>query len=192
MQNNDAVELVRSAADRLSPHLATAGPAFVSAYGMLLLKGSIAAAKLHQAAAVRDLQAEALGVATKLGAGRNEHWSAFGTTNVRVHQVAALADMRSGGRVIEAAAAIPRDDLVRLPKERRAAHSLDVAAGYLQWGKRDEATSTLLAADQFAPEEVRCRSVTKRIITDLVRSYPRSGSVPLGLTQLARATGVAA
>lgn len=63
-QNGDAVELVRSAADRPSPHLATAGPAFVSAYGMLLLKGSIAAAQLYRAADVRDLQAEALGVAT--------------------------------------------------------------------------------------------------------------------------------
>ena len=191
-QSSDAVELVRSAADRLSPHLATAGPAFVSAYGMLLLQGSMVAATMYQAADVRDLQAEALAVATKLGDGHNEHWSAFGTTNVRVHQVAALADMQGGGRVIEAAAAIPQDDLVRLPKERRAAHALDVAAGYLQWGKRDEATSTLLEADRFAPEEVRCRSVTKRIITDLVRSYPRSSSVPAGLAKLARVSGVAA
>lgn len=54
-QNNDAAQLVRSAADRLAPHLADADPAFVSAYGMLLLKGSIAAAKLYQAADARDL-----------------------------------------------------------------------------------------------------------------------------------------
>lgn len=191
-QSSDAIDLVRSAADRLSTHLATAGPAFVSAYGMLLLKGSIAAAKLHQAADVRDLQAEALSVATGIGDGRNEHWSAFGATNVRIHQVAALADMQSGGRVIEAAAAISRDDLSRLPKERRAAHSLDVTAGYLQWGRRDEAAATLLEADRFAPEEVRCRSVTKQIITDLVRSCPRKGGVPAGVTKLARITGVAA
>jgi hypothetical protein len=48
------------------------------------------------------------------------HWSSFGATNVRVHQVSALADMHSGGRVIEAAARISDVDLVSLPKERRA------------------------------------------------------------------------
>jgi transcriptional regulator with XRE-family HTH domain len=190
--SSDAVDLVRSAADRLAPHLAGANPAFVSAYGMLLLKGSIAAAKLYQAADVRDLQAEALRVATSLGDGHNEHWSAFGATNVHVHQVAALADMQGGGRVIEAAESIPPADLRRLPKERRAAHALDVTFGYLQWGKRDEATTTLLEAEQFAPEEVRCRSVTKQLITDLLHSYPRASSAPVALTRLARATGVTA
>jgi len=95
-QSPDAVHLVRSAANRLEPHLADTDPAFVSAYGMLLLKGSIAAARLHQAADVRDLQAEALSIAVRLGPGRNENWSAFGTTNVLVHRVSALADMQGG------------------------------------------------------------------------------------------------
>jgi transcriptional regulator with XRE-family HTH domain len=191
-QNSDAVDLVRSAADRLASHLVDADSAFVSAYGMLLLKGSIAAAQVHRAADVRDLQAEAFDVATSLGDGRNEHWSAFGATNVRVHQVAALAQMQSGGRVIEAAQQIPKADLCRLPKERRAAHALDVTLGYLQWGRREDATTTLLDADEFAPEEVRCRSLTRQIITDLLRSYPRSSSAPVALTKLARATGATA
>jgi transcriptional regulator with XRE-family HTH domain len=75
-QSNDAVQLVRSAASRLEPHLGRADPAFASAYGMLLLKGSIAAARLDQAADVRDLQDEALAVAARLEIDRNEHWSA--------------------------------------------------------------------------------------------------------------------
>jgi hypothetical protein len=44
--SGDAVQLIKSAANRLEPHLSGATPAFVSAYGMLLLKGSIAAARL--------------------------------------------------------------------------------------------------------------------------------------------------
>ncbi|MGH3622010.1 MAG: hypothetical protein ACRDQ5_09495, partial [Sciscionella sp.] len=67
---------------------------------------------------------------------------------------------------------------------------LDVTRGYLQGGKREEAASTLLDADQFAPEEVRCRSVTRQLIADLMRSYPRTSSAPAALTTLARATGV--
>jgi len=189
-QSSDAVTLVRSAADRLAPHLRQADAAFISAYGMLLLKGSIAAARIYQAADVRYLQGEALTVAGKLGGDRNENWSAFGTTNVLVHQVSALADMQSGGRVIEAAKTISRADLMRLPKERRASHLLDVTRGYLQWGKRDEAATMLLDADQFAPEEVRCRPMAHLLITDLIRSYPHGTSPPIALTKVARAVGV--
>lgn len=189
-QSPDAVHLVKSAAGRLEPHLVDADPAFISAYGMLLLKGSIAAARLHQAADVRDLQAEALSVATLLGPNRNENWSAFGATNVLVHRVSALADMQSAGRVIEVAHDIPPGDLLRLPRERRASHLIDVSRGYLQAGQRDEAATTLLDADQFAREEVRCRDLTRSIITDLVRSYPRGVSPTSALTQLARAVGV--
>ncbi|MGH3899034.1 MAG: helix-turn-helix domain-containing protein [Pseudonocardiaceae bacterium] len=189
-QSDDAVQLVKSAASQLEPHLRNAGPAFASAYGMLLLKGSIAAARLDQAADVRDLKNEALAVAARLGTDRNEHWSAFGTTNVLVHRVSALADMQSGGRVIEAAADISYGDLMHLPRERRASHLLDVTRGHLQAGQRDQASATLLDADQLAPEEVRCRDLTKRIITDLVRSYPRGLTPMVSVTKLARAVGV--
>lgn len=190
-QSDDAVQLVKSAASRLEPHVRGADSAFASAYGMLLLKGSIAAARLDQAADVRDLQDEALGVAARLGKDRNENWSAFGTTNVLVHRVSALADMRSGGRVVEAAVAIPQGDLMHLPRERRASHLLDVTRGHLQAGQRDQAAITLLDADQLAPAEVRCRHKTKLIITDLVRSYPRGLTPTAGVTRLARTVGVA-
>jgi hypothetical protein len=189
-QSDDAVELVKSAARRLEPNLSSADPAFSSAYGMLLLKGSIAAARIDQAADVRDLQNEALGVAARLETDRNEHWSAFGTT-VLVHRVSALADMQSGGRVIEVAADIPYGDLMHLPRERRASHLVDVTRGHLQAGQRDQAATTLLDADQLAPEEVRCRDLTKQVITDLVRSYPRGLTPMVGITKLARAVGVA-
>lgn len=189
-QSPDAIHLVQAAADRLEPQLSHGDSAFISAYGMLLLKGSIAAASLQQAATVRDLQDEALSVADRLGADSNEHWSAFGTTNVLVYRVSALADMQSAGLIIEAAKQIPYGDLVRLPRERRASHLLDVSRGYLQAGQRDEAATTLLDADQLAREEVRCRQATRQLLTDLVRSYPR-GIRPLSnLTQLARSVGV--
>jgi transcriptional regulator with XRE-family HTH domain len=188
--SGDAVQLIKSAASRLESHLSGATPAFASAYGMLL-QGSIAAARLDQAADVRDFQDEALTIAARLEYDRNENWSAFGTTNVLVHRVSALADMQSGGRVVEAAADISYGDLMHLPRERRASHLLDVTRGHLQAGQRDQAAAILLDADQLAPEEVRCRDLTKQIIIDLVRSYPRGLTPIVGVTRLARAVGVA-
>ncbi len=187
----DALTLVRSAADRLAPQLGGASASFISAYGMLLLKGSIAAARLHRAEDVRDLQTESLAAAVQLGTKRLGHWSSFGTTNVQVHHVSALADMHGGGRVIEAAEQIAASDLIQLPRERRASHLLDVARGYVQAGRRDAASTMLLDADQLTPEEVRCRRLTRQLITELVHSYPHGSSPPLALARVVRAVGVA-
>lgn len=191
-QGERAVQLVSAATARLEAELRDASPAFLSALGMLYLKGSVAAARTGQVAVVRDLQERATQIATRLGRDRNEQWSAFGPTNVRLHLVSALADLREGGRVVEAVKRIDQGMLRALPRERRASHLLDVTRGNTQSGKRDEAVAALLDADQLAPEEVRCRRSVRGIVTDLVRSYPRGTSPDPDLARLASAIGVAA
>jgi len=185
-----AVSLVQTTADRLNAELGTASPALLSAYGALFLKGSIAAARIQAASLSRELNAEAGHAAELLGGDRNEHHSAFGPTNVMVHRVSALANMREGGRVVEEAEKIGKDQLATLPRERRANHFLDVARGFNQWGKRDDAVSLLLEADQVAREEVRCRPSTHALVLDLVRSYPRGTRPSAPLARLARDLGV--
>ena len=77
---------------------------------------------------------------------------------------------------------LPKPDLLKLERT--------VSRGYLQAGRRDEAATALLDADQLAREEVRCRQLTRQILTDLVRSYPLGVSPLSTLKQLARAVGV--
>lgn len=185
-----AVSLVRATAARLEAELGTASPTLLSAYGALFLKGSIAAARIEDAAMSRDFNAEAANAARLLGGDRNEHYSAFGPTNVMVHRVSALADMHEGGRVVEAARRISEGQLATLPRERRANHLLDVARGFNQWGRRDDAITLLLQADQVAREEVRCRPVTHKLVLDLVRSYPRGTRPGPPLARLAREVGI--
>jgi hypothetical protein len=185
-----ALALVHTTADRLATNLDRAPTTYLSAYGMLLLKGSIAAARLDNAALSRDLNVEAGYVAARLGDDRNDNWTAFGPTNVTVHRVCALADMREAGRVIDAAAAMTEVQLLGLPRERRANHLVDLARGYSQWGRRDDAVELLIQADHLAREEVRCRPHTHRLITDLVRSYPRGIKPSAPLTVLAKAVRI--
>ncbi len=187
-----AIELVQSTAERLAPGLGDASPAYLSAYGMLFLKGSIAAARSSKAGLARDLHVEARQVALRLGPNPNVHWSNFGTANVAVHRVAALADLQEGGRVVEEASRLDPAELNTLARERRANHFLDVARGYAQWGKREQAVTVLLDADQLAPQEVRCRPVAHQLITELVHSYPRGTSPSVPFQRLARAAGVPA
>lgn len=187
-----AIALVQSTAVRLNFGLGDASPAYLSAYGMLFLKGSIAAAQSSKAGLARDLHAEARQVAVRLGPNPNVQWSNFGTANVAVHRVSALADLHEGGRVVEEARQIDPVELNTLARERRANHFLDIARGYSQWGKREQAVSVLLDADQLAPQEVRCRPVARQLITELVRSYPRGTRPSVPFQRLARAAGVPA
>lgn|SRR2546421_2163583 len=184
------VSLVMATAARLDAALATANPTLLSAYGALFLKGSIAAARIHDASLSRELNTEAGRVAALLGGDRNEHYSAFGPTNVLLHRVSALADMHEGGRVVEEASQISPGQLATLPRERRATHLLDVARGYSQWGKRDNAVQLLLQADQIAREEVRCRPLTHTLVLDLVRGYPRGSRPTAPLARIARELGI--
>jgi hypothetical protein len=162
----------------------------LSAYGALFLKGSIAAARIQSASLSREFNDEAGNAARLLGGDRNEQYSAFGPTNVMVHRVSALADMHEGGRVVEAARRISREQLVSLPRERRANHLLDVARGLNQWGKRDDAVTLLVQADQLAREEVRCRPLTHQLVLELVRSYPRGTRPVAPLARIAREAGI--
>jgi hypothetical protein len=57
-------------------------------------------------------------------------------------------------------------------------------------GKRDDAVSLLLQADQVAREEVRCRPMTHQLVLDLVRSYPRGTRPAAPLARIAREMGI--
>jgi tetratricopeptide (TPR) repeat protein len=177
-----------SIAGRLEPNLETAADR--SVYGTMLLQAAIASARRGDNRDVRDLIREAHEVANRVGPARNDYHTAFGPVNVGIHRVSALVELGEGGSAVEAAAVVPREDLGQLPRERRANHLVDVARGYSQWGKREQALTTLLGAEQLAPSEVRCRPMARATITDLV--HRSRGTTPALLRDLAERAGVPA
>jgi transcriptional regulator with XRE-family HTH domain len=188
--SDQALSLLRADIDRLEPGVGTASPEYLSLYGMLFLLGGVVAARQGQATIARELHNEGQVVAGRLGDDRNERWTAFGPTNVVLHQVAALVDLGDGGAAVQAAGGVRPDGLATLPRERRANFFVDVARGHALEGKRDQAVTALLQAEQFAPDEVRCRPLALGLITDLQRQG--SGKPPLSLRQLAARVGLGA
>ncbi len=183
-----AYDLNVTVADRLEPDLA--GPAELSVFGTMLLQAAVAAARKGDNRGSRDLVREAREVAERVGSDRDDYHTAFGPVNVGIHRVSALVELGEGGAAVEAAAQIARPGLEALRRERRANHLVDVARGYSQWGKGEDALATLLEAERFAPAEVRCRPMAIATITDLLR---RSGSASsAALRQLADRAGAAA
>ncbi|RSO09256.1 XRE family transcriptional regulator [Streptomyces sp. WAC 06783] len=165
-----------AAADRLAPDLTGRGPDGWSVLGMLYLKATMAQAQVGRsddrqaaaaAAAVPALLHEADEHATRLGIDANRMFTAFGPTNVAVHRVAAHVALADGMAAVTAAAAIPVPARDALTRERRAHHFADLALGCVQAGRREDAVDALLDAEEQAPEEVRCRPRTRRLVDDL-------------------------
>lgn len=186
--SDQALSLLRADIDRLEPGIGTASAEYLSLYGMLFLLGGVVAARQGDAATARELHSEGLGIAGRLGDDRNERWTAFGPTNVVLHQVAALVDLGDGSAAVEAADRARPEGLAKLPRERRANFFVDVARGHALKGKRDQAVVALLQAEQVARDEVRCRPVALNLIADLLRQG--QGKPPLTLRLLAARVGL--
>lgn len=171
-----AVAVALAAADRLAPDLLTGGgsPAAVSVLGMLHLKAALAQAAVAEqvgesapAQAVFDLLDEADGYAVRLGRDDNQLWTAFGPTNAGLYRVAAHVQLIEGAAAVEVAGQLSPDATAALPRERRAHLHGDLARALTQAGRYADAVTTLLQAEDEAPEEVRCRPRTRRLVEDL-------------------------
>src|SRR5205085_6238325 len=98
-----ALEVNVNIANRLAP-VAEGNPITpecLSVYGMLLLNGAMAAARIGDGATVRDLIRGADDAAIALGADRNDYWTSFGPTNVQLHRAAAAVELGEGRLAIE-------------------------------------------------------------------------------------------
>jgi tetratricopeptide (TPR) repeat protein len=186
---DQALELLRANIDRLEPERGSGSPAYLSVFGMLFLRGTEVAAHARKPAVARDLLDEAHSVARQLGYDGNERFTAFGPTNVRLHQVAVPLLLGDGPGAVSAARQVTPDDLSRLPKERRASYYLALARGHSLAGHRDDAIDTLLTTESLFPDEIRCRPIAIDLLDSLRRESrgTRTGE----LQQLAARIGLA-
>ncbi|MBB4929097.1 tetratricopeptide (TPR) repeat protein [Kitasatospora kifunensis] len=176
-QPQAAVAFALASAARLAPVLLARGGTAVSTsvLGMLYLKASLAQAAVAEslgedsaAAAVFDFLNEADGHASRLDrSDGNELWTAFNATNCALYRVAAHVQLFDGAAAVAVAAEIPPTATAALPRERRAHLWGDLARAYTQAGRYEEAVTTLLRAEDEAPEEVRCRPRTRLLVEDL-------------------------
>jgi len=165
-----------------------ATPQRLSVYGMMLLQGAMAAARMGDAATVRDLIGSAEEAAKQLGGDENYYFTSFGPTNVAFHRVAAAVEMGEGGRAVETHESIDPLDFAAMMPERRAHHLLDLSRGLAQIGDVTRASETLIDADRLAPSEIRCRPIAHELIADVLRRT--RGSAPAAVSELADHMGL--
>jgi transcriptional regulator with XRE-family HTH domain len=187
-RSRPALELNVSVANRLAPAEGRgADPKRLSVFGMLLLQGAMAAAKLGHSATAEDLLCAAEDAAQRLGADHNHYWSSFGPTNVQLHRVAAAVEMGDGAQAVAQHRICPQG-LAGLVPERRVHYLLDLARGWAQAGDLERACEMLVEGDRLAPTELRSRPIAREIIGDVLRRS--NGDPPPAVCELAAQVGV--
>ncbi|WP_431907124.1 helix-turn-helix domain-containing protein [Micromonospora carbonacea] len=185
-----ALELNLTIANRLAPGGGNdTDPGRLSVYGLLLLQGAMAAARLGDSATVDDLVNGAHEAALLLGSDQNHYWTSFGPTNVELHRAAAAVELGDGGRAVEVhQQRIAEPAFNTLLPERRAHHLLDLARGFAQIGDVANAGEMLLRGDRLAPSEIRCRPIAHEVMSDVLRRT--RGAPPSLIAELAEHMGV--
>lgn len=185
-----ALEINVNVANRLacgSPGESTT-PERLSVYGILLLQGVMAAARIGDMATVRDLLIGAEEAARVVGEDQNHYWTCFGPTNVQLHRAAAAVEMGEGRLAIEIHESLNPAGFNSLMPERRAHHYLDIARGYALVGEVGRASEMLLEGDRLAPSEIRCRPIAREVLSDILRRM--RGTPPQPVAELAEHMGV--
>jgi transcriptional regulator with XRE-family HTH domain len=142
----------------------------LSIYGSLLLRAAIAAARQGSRATSYGLLDEASQTAKRLGKDDNRRWTAFGPTNVKLHEVHVAVQLSDAGTAIELARKINPDTVA--VTERRASLYVDAAVALLQAGRLEQSYRTIVAAESLAPEETRARPTVRQLVADLVVRAP--------------------
>jgi transcriptional regulator with XRE-family HTH domain len=183
----DAETIARRMAEKLSACWTAPTGEALSVYGSLLLRGAIAAARAGDAQSAAELLREAEEAGQRLGQDRNLRWTAFGPTNVLLHQVNVAAALGNAGAALRYAKSVQLD---KVPiTERKASLLVDVASAYLQWGKPEQAYEVLCAAERLAPQELSGRPAVRQLILDTWTGAP--ATISRRVEELARRTGVA-
>jgi transcriptional regulator with XRE-family HTH domain len=184
-----ALEVNVNIANRLAPGDARpTTPQLVSVYGMLLLQGAMAAARIGDSATVRDLLNGADAAARALGGNHNYYWTSFGPTNVDLHRAAAMVELGEGGLAVQTHEHLDMASFAAMLPERRAHHYVDLARGLAQVGDFERASEMLLEGDRLAPSEIRCRPVAHEVLSDVLRRTKGTPSAPVA--ELAENMGV--
>jgi hypothetical protein len=166
----------------------TSSPTQISTKGALALISAVASARRGDHGAAQNWLDQAKRLADNLGTDANYAWTAFGPTNVRIHEVSVAVDLNKPDRAIELAAPVDTDMLPSGLKSRRGQLHIDSAWAYLQIDSDPEAVINLLEAERFAPQTVHHSASVRGLVAQMLDR--RSGTP--GLRGLARRVGVAA
>jgi transcriptional regulator with XRE-family HTH domain len=180
----DAEQVATTAADDIAAgRQAVQNQETISVRGALLLLSAILAARrLDRAEAERYLQS-AWQLAGELAVDGNWLWTAFGPTNVAIHEVAVRLDLGDTEQAVQLGASIDTDRLPTVLAGRRSQVHLDLARVAAERGDDGLAVLHLLEGERVAAQVISRNAMARSLVGTLL-ARERTGVTP-GLRALA-------
>jgi transcriptional regulator with XRE-family HTH domain len=185
-RTDDAYQLATAAAAQIDNH--GEGPQLASLQGALLLTAVIAAARSDDRRDSIQRLRQAETIAQRLGHDRNDYWTAFGPTNVRLHATSAAVELGDPDDAIRQGETVDPDGFPEGLLGRRSQLHIELAWAYGQRRNDPATVLSLLEAERFAPELVRFNVTARELIRECLRRERRT-AIP-HLRGLAQRTGV--
>jgi hypothetical protein len=172
-----------SALDAASVPLVAAGSrGTLAIYGSLHMRAGVLAACAGLPGAAESHLAEARDVGRHVPEAAYRG-TAFGLSSVRIHEVAAAAEMGDSQAVLRKAAGWQPPPTV--PAERRSHYFIELARAQLWAGRRDDALASLHAARRIAPQHTRHSPRVHETAATLLRLQRHPSDALLGFARWA-------
>jgi transcriptional regulator with XRE-family HTH domain len=169
---DEALALVRDAADLLTPYLPDAPDDTLGMFGALQLHAAVTAVRAGREGDAWAYWDRADEAARRLPAGYSHPWTAFGRANVDLHAVSLTVDLWRSRDALRRAEAI--DPLTIPSRERRGRLFVEIARGHHGAGERVASTHLLLRACDEGTDAVRYSPAARVIVDDLMGRPPRA------------------
>ena len=181
------------AAERVAVRSAEAvterSPLGLSLRGALTLVAAVIAGRRDDRSTAASRLADARILAERLGVDANHGWTAFGPTNVQIHNVSIAAELGDPAEVLARAEGLTTDSLLPGLRSRRVQLHIDSAWACVQQRHFEAATFNLLRAEQVAPQAVLYNPVVHDLLQGLLKQERGEAQ---GLRALAGRAGVLA
>jgi transcriptional regulator with XRE-family HTH domain len=163
-------------------------PLGLSVQGALFLITAVIAARRGDRRAANERLRRAQYLADALGDDANHGWTAFGPTNVALHQISVATELGDAQSAIRYAEQIDTANLPEVLRSRRAQVHIDAAWAYSQ--RQDDAAVVinLMEAERVAPQVLRYNFLARDLIRGLLKRERRSATP--GLRTMASRAGL--
>jgi hypothetical protein len=163
-------------------------PIGLSAQGALFLIAAVIAGRRSDRKSASERLRRAQYLADALGEDGNYGWTAFGPTNVAIHQISVAAELGDADTAIHYAEQIDTSTLPHVLRSRRAQVHLDAAWAYAQHKDDSAVVINLMETERVAPQVLRYNVVAREILRELLKRERRTATP--GLRALAARAGV--
>lgn len=168
LMNHGALAAAVRLLERCTRTVQKGEPGDVEVSGALHLRAAVIAGRSGDAGSAWGHFERAAEISARAGRPHLDEYSTyFSPANILIHGAAVATELGDLDEAVQRDAAIPRNALNSLVKERRSHHLIDMSRVHLEQGRTKHALARLLEAEKVAPQMTRYHPSARTVATHL-------------------------